>query len=261
MCSSVLGILNVTNSKNPFGSAVTKGNPAVSSLPSSLPAVVENPDALSLLDFLPKQTVANLPQGKREALIRSLDDGGFFALNPMLCQGDKCPIYEKCPLQLQGVPLPFGSDCPVETASMMMQHKLLINSMPTEDLSDPFTMMLVQDLELVNLILSRASAQFAVDGGKVEKKYVVGYGPSGQPLYTTDVHKTLPIIEKYGKRKREIMAKLLTTPQDKARAEREGLHDKSRQSAMLQRKIEEILEKREGLKGPPILDAQFEVKK
>ena len=62
------------DSKSPFGSTVTRGKPVTKQAPASTTsAVAKREERMTLLDFLPDQAVANLPQENRDGLVKALD--------------------------------------------------------------------------------------------------------------------------------------------------------------------------------------------
>lgn len=223
------------DSGNPFASGATD-SPAPS---PSLPARIEK-DVVAIEDFLPPYQVERLTEEQKAGLRRSIGTDGYLQLTPMICRDEDCFMYDKCPLVRMRITRPVGEECPVESAEIHNWQRRLFSVLPAEEQQDPFNVMLVNDIALLQLVEQRAMVKLAVDGGKVEQEITVGYTRDGSPMTGLDIHKGIQVYDKVSKLKAKLMGKLLQTPQDRVKAAVAGMHDRSQQAAKLMQRMKEL---------------------
>ena len=241
-------------SNAPFGTGAT---PDSSTDLSRLPVPMDDGEkGISILDHLPEYQVERLTEDQKRGLAKSIDKHGFLQMTPMICRDYACPMIEKCPLKRLAITRPIGEDCPVEAAEVRVWENRLFEVLPAEEQGDPFNVMLVRDIVLVQLIEQRAAVKMA-ETGDIEQDITVGHTPDGSPLMSKDVHRGIQVYEKMKKLKERLLSKLLATPQDKVKAATSGMYDRSQAAAKLMEKMEELDKKRREEK---VVDAKFEVK-
>jgi len=245
-------------SESPFGFGAT---PDEKVDPENLPALLSSKKSNGLIDHLPKYQVLKLTPEQKEGLAKSIDPDGFLHLSPMMCHDQDCPMYQKCPLVRLRITRPIGEDCPVESAEIHTWQKRLFETLPAEEQGDPYNVMLVNDIALLQLIEQRAVVKLA-QTGDIEQEITVGYAPDGGALKNKDIHRALQVLEKIGKRKTQLMSKLLATPQDKIRAATSGMYDRSQAAAKLMEKMQDIQKRKqeEEKQESEVIEAEYEVK-
>jgi hypothetical protein len=165
-----------------------------------------------VVDFLPAYQVERLTPAQKNGLAKAIDPHGFLALAPMVCHDTECPMFQKCPLVRLEITRPVGDDCPVESAGVRTWRDRLFAVLPKEEQADPYNVMLVNDIALLLLIEQRATIKMSKTGD-IEQEIIVGHAPDGSELRNTDIDRGIQVLEKIGKRKTQLMAKLLATPQ------------------------------------------------
>lgn len=247
-------------SNSPFGTGATPDNRVD---PARLPAPLSDEKQISeVIDHLPEYQVLKLSDNQKAGLAKSIDPNGFLHLTPMICNDHDCPMYRKCPLVRLLIARPVGDDCPVESAEIRTWQHRLFDVLPVEEKGDPYNVMLVNDIALLQLIEQRAMVKLA-DTGDIEQEITVGYAPDGGALKNKDIHRSIQVLERIGKRKTQLMSKLLATPQDKVKAATAGMYDRSQAAVKLVAKMEELEAKRLKAKqeeGEEVIEAEFEVK-
>jgi hypothetical protein len=250
------------DSSSPFGHGATP-SPSVdlSRIPEpALPA--EKDGDAQIVDFLPAYQVQRLTAEQKAGLRKSLDANGFLQMVPMICKDYACPMIDKCPLKRLEITRPIGEDCPVESAEVKTWQNRFFGVLPTEERDDPYNVMLVNDVALLQLIEQRAILKMAQDGGDIEQEITVGHTPDGSPLFSKDVHRGIQVYEKISKLKTKLMGKLLQTPQDRVKAAVAGMHDRSTKAAKLMEFMKKLKKEREEARGesePDVVDAEFSV--
>jgi len=244
-------------SNSPFGTGVT---PETDVGLSRVSPPIDRSE-VSILDHLPAYQIDKLSDDQKAGLSKSIDRDGFLHFAPMICRDYACPMIEKCPLKRLQIIRPIGDDCPVESAEIRAWEKRLFETLPKEEQGDPFNIMLIRDIVLLQLNEQRAMVKVA-ETGDIEQDITVGHAPDGSPLMSKDVHRGIQVYEKLRKMKDKLMSKLLATPQDKVKAATSGMYDRSRAAAELMVKMEELEKKRqmERRVEENTVDAEFEVK-
>lgn len=194
---------------------------------------VENNTPLN--EVLSEKLLANLTVKQRNALQKYANNMKFgFTTNatPMICLDDKCPFTRKCPLFLNNIPRPFREECPVEKmqiASWMHTFAEAAGVDPT-DPSAAYDMMIVDQIVFQMVLESRSAWQLALDP-QIEREYISGFNPLGQPFYNREVAKAAEFYEKLIKTKMRLLKELLATRKAKSEAEAKGYADPSRVAA------------------------------
>ena len=249
-----------SDSNCPFGTGATPDSRVD---PARLPATLSKEEGSSgVIEHLPEYQVQKLTPEQKNGLAKAIDPNGFLHLTPMICNDQDCPMYRKCPLVRLLIARPVGEDCPVESAEIRTWQHRLFEVLPAEEKGDPYNVMLVNDIALLQLIEQRAMVKLA-DTGDIEQEITVGYAPDGGALKNKDIHRSLQVLERIGKRKTQLMSKLLATPQDKVKAATAGMYDRSQAAVKLVAKMEELQAKREKAKQEgesEVIEADFEVK-
>jgi hypothetical protein len=201
----------------------------------------------TVLDFLPESTAKLISEDQKRALLGNVNSLGYWMETSMVCNDHECAFKQKCHLFKAKIPRPVGEDCPVELAQSHAYKMMLTGSLSVEDQQDPFLIIQINDLVHIMMIEARAYGQFGIDGGVIEVDDVRGFNPiSGEHVVAKVVHRAIAILEKTGKRKERLLAKLLATPQDRAKADRDGVHDRSRKAAEIGARIAKVAKQRKG---------------
>jgi hypothetical protein len=201
----------------------------------------------TILDFIPEETAKLLSEEQRAAMSRNVNNLGYWSEAAMICKDHACAFKDKCHFFRAKVPRPVGEDCPIELAQMHAYKVMLTGSLSNEDAQDPFLAIQINDIVHIMMMEARAYGQFGIDGGVIEQDDVRGFNPiSGEHVVAKVVHRAIAILEKTGKRKERLLAKLLATPQDRAKADRDGVFDRSKKAAEIGARIAGIAEKRKG---------------
>lgn len=196
-------------------------------------------------DFMPESTVKLLTAEQRKALQGSVRNLGYWMEAAMICEDHQCAFKEKCHLFRAKIPRPKGEDCPIELAQMHSYKVMLMSKLSEDDRSDPFLEIQINDLVHIMMQEARAHGQFGIDGGVIEVDDVRGIVPAtGEHVISKVVHRAIGILERLGKRKERLLAKLLATPLDRAKADRDGVYDRSRKAAQIGDRIAKIAEQR-----------------
>jgi len=221
----------------------------------SVLAAIETKSGLSLknstlptiLDFIPDSTIKLLSEDQKKAVSTSLHNLGYWMEAAMICKDHDCAFKDKCNLFKAKIPRPVGEDCPVELMQARAYKMMLTGSLSDEDQEDPFLMIQINDVVHVMMIEARAHGQFGIDGGVIEVDDVRGFNPvSGQDVIAKVVHRAISIIEKMGKRKDRLLSKLLATPQDRAKADRDGVFDRSKKAAEIGARVAKVAKEQKG---------------
>jgi len=186
-----------------------------------------------IADYLSKATMDQLSHEQIKAMNTNVGGTNNWAEPVMVCRDHLCPYQDKCPLFKAKVPRPIGHDCPVELTMIRYLKLNLMNNLPPEDRGDPFIELQIDSLVVSILAQSRARTKWAIDAGDIEQDDVKGVDQKGNQIVGKVLHRALHIMKDFSKQEKELMAKLLATPQDRAKVDREGLHDRSKRAAEL----------------------------
>jgi len=227
--------------------APAEDDKALSTIEEKGVAVSKVADLPTALDFMPESTVALLSTEQKAALAGNVNNLGYWMEAAMICEDHACAFKTKCHLFRAKIPRPIGEDCPVELGQMHAYKMMLTGSLSIEDQQDPFLIIQINDLVHIMMIEARAYGQFGIDGGVIEVDDVRGFNPiSGDHVIAKVVHRAIGILEKTGKRKERLLGKLLATPQDRAKADRDGIFDRSKKAAEIGERIAKVAQRRKG---------------
>lgn len=203
-----------------------------------------DPEQISLLDYIPKGTLKHLTEAQKDGLENFRNEGPYWMNAAIICRDHLCVYKEKCPLFIHKVARPVGEDCPIERSQMDTMRAVLLSRLPPNEQEDPFTRIMIEDLVMIQIVEARAMGDFAIEG-TFEVDDVRGYNPStNQEIVAKVVHRAVAVLEKTGKRKDRLLAKLLATPKDRADAKRDGAFDRSRKAAELGSRIADVAQRR-----------------
>lgn len=199
----------------------------------------------TIIDYMDEGTVKLLTEDQKKALSRGVRGMGYWMDAVMICEDHNCDYKAKCPLFIAKIPRPRGKDCPVELTQTYGYKTMLMSRLAEQDREDPFIEIQINDLVHLMMLEARAHGKFGIDGGMIEVDDVRGFNPiSGEHVVSKVVHRAIGVIERMGKEKRKILSKLLATPQDRAKADRDGVYDRSRKAAEIGDRIAKVAEKR-----------------
>lgn len=213
----------------------------------------------SIMDYIPESTRESLSPEQKKSLANYTQSiqYGVSGIAPMICQDEKCPYYQKCPLVRANIDRPKGEDCPVETAMQevwMNQFMAALNA-TDEDMSI-YDLLLTSDLTNYQLLESRATMELAMKP-EIQRKVVTAVDPkSGTPIFKYEMNALIPFKEKLAKMKSSILKELIATRKAKSDDKSRLSQDRSSQAALLIERAQKLKEEEE----KRTKDAEYEVK-
>lgn len=242
------------DSQNPFGPGVI--------LPSNVPKdikennkdncedinislpVIANDINHALVSTLDDTTVAKLTSKQVNNLVdysKKIKFGFTSKAVAMVCQDEQCPFQKKCPLVREGIPRPHGDSCPMEQSQISAWTETFSKAaaIDPDDPTSAYDMMIVDQIVFQMVLESRVAMQLAMEP-EIERTFITGYNPLGQPFYSKETSKAAEFYEKLVKTKMRLMRELLTTRKSKADAEAKGYADPSKVASNLMEKASRI---------------------
>lgn len=238
--------------------------------PFNLPEkVVEKPPAIKpadadnsprLISELPTDTQAALTEDQKQIIGKYMGDMryGISGIAPIICKGDQCPFYNKCPLVKAGIELPIGKDCPVEASLQKMWTEQFIQASGIDlnagDVS-AYDLLLLNDLSNFQLLEARATMELS-ENPQIQLKTVVAFDKDGQPVFSYTLNSLIQFKEKISKMKMKILREMIATRKVQSEDDNRRSNDRSVIMADKLRQLKERL----GKDAINIVDADFTVK-